>query len=244
MENKDYILFESYLSGTLTEDEIASFENNLKNNATFNTEFNTYKDLSGFLEHKFKHEEASIAFQKNLKNISNSYFQKLETPKKSIKFKPWQYAIAASIVLFFGIQFFNSLATPTYAKYTSYDTISLTVRGSQNKILTNAQEAFNSKKFMEAETYFTQLLETDSNNNELKLYKAFSQIELNTYNEADTILNTLSKGNSVYKNKATWYLALSKLKQKDYKASIEVLKTIPKDADDYKNAKKLLKKLD
>lgn len=244
MDNQNYILFESYLSGTLTEDEIVSFENKLKNNAPFNTEFNTYKELSGFLEHKFRREEASTAFQKNLKNISNTYFEKLETPKKSIKFKPWQYVIAASLVLFFGIQFFNSLATPTYAKYTSYDTISLTVRGSQNELLTNAEEAFNNKNFTEAETYFTQLLETDSNNNELKLYKAFSQIELNKYNEADAILNTLSKGNSVYKNKAAWYLALSKLKQKNHEASIEILKTIPKDADNYKNAKKLLKKLD
>jgi len=244
MDDQNYILFENYLSGSLTEDEIASFENKLKNNTAFNTEFTTYKELSVFLEHKFQRKEDSTAFRQNLKRISNSYFEKLETPKKSIKFKTWQYVIAASVVLFFGIQFFNSLVTPTYAKYANYDTISLTVRGSQNKLLTNAEEAFNSKNFVKAEVYFTQLLEADNNNSELKLYKAVSQIELNKYTEADEMLTTLSRGGSIYKNKAAWYLALSKLKQKDYKASIEVLKTIPKDADDYKNAQKLLKELD
>jgi tetratricopeptide (TPR) repeat protein len=243
MDTQNYTLFEDYLNGTLTENEKISFESNLKNNTIFNEEFNTYKELSGFLEHKFQYEDASAAFQNNLTTISNKHFEKLKTPKRIIKFKTWQFAIAASLLLFFGIQYFSP-SSPSYNDFTSYDTISLVLRDSGNKLLTNAEVAFNAKNFIKAEQYFSQLLETDVNNNELKLYKAFSQIELNQFNEADTTLSILSKGNSVYKNKATWYLALSKLKQKEYAACITVLKTIDAEADDYKKAKKLLKKLE
>ncbi|MCK4561494.1 MAG: hypothetical protein KAT78_01180 [Flavobacteriaceae bacterium] len=243
MDNQNYILFEDYLNGTLAQNEKTSFEERLKKDTLFNNEFNTYKELSSFLKNKFENEEASISFKANLKNISNKHFEKQKPSKKIIQFKPWQYAIAASFLLFFGIQYFNS-TTPNYNNFTSYDTISLIVRGSQNELLSNAEKAFNENDFAKSEIYFTQLLETNIDNNELKLYKAFSQIELNKFKDADTTLSILSKGNSVYKNKATWYLALSKLKQKDYKACLAILKTIDTEADDYKNAKKLLKKLE
>ena len=104
----------------------------------------------------------------------------------------------------------------------------LTVRGTQDELLTKAENSFNNKNFTEAETYFTQLLNIESENQEFQLYKAISEIELNKFSEAEALLKQISKGNSVFKNKATWYLALSKLKQEDYKTCSEILKTIPK----------------
>lgn len=248
MEDQDYLMFEAYLSKELSKDEAAVFEERLKNEPNFNEAFSTYKELSSFLEHKFENEEAQKKFKDNLKNISNVYFNKEETastekPKiKTVNF--YKYAIAACIVVLFGIFTINTFLTPTYNDYSNHEIISLTVRGNNNDLLKTAENAFNNKNFAEAEDAFKNLLRLDKDNSELKLYRAIALIELNDFEIADSLLEALSSKKSAYTGKAMWYLALSKLKQKDYKASLKILKAIPKDADDYEEAKELINKLD
>lgn len=248
MEDQDYILFESYLSNELSIDEEATFESRLKTEPKFNQAFNTYKELSCFLEHKFDKEAESNAFQENLKKISNNHFNNLETiqEKKSTSktFHLFKYAIAASVALLFGIFTFNQFTNPTYSDFANYDTISLTVRGDNAELLQTAETAFNNKNFVKAEDAFKNLIELDNENAELKLYRAISNIELNNFEIADGLLEDLKAGKSAYKYKGTWYLALSKLKQEKDASCLEILKTIPEDADDYKQAQKLIKKLD
>ncbi|MFB9055951.1 tetratricopeptide repeat protein [Mariniflexile ostreae] len=244
MENQNYILFESYLSHALSDHELVAFELRLKNDPTFHKAFLSYKELSSFLEHTFENEAQAAIFQNNLKNISNAYFEKQYASKKRIQFKPWQYAIAASVAVLVGIFMFHTFSNPSFDDYNDYETLSLMVRGENDSVLQTAENAFNSGDFASAESAFKQLIAEDGHNAELKLYSAISNIELNDFELADALLLDLREGHSAYKNKATWYLALSKLKQKDYEASLEILKTIPKDADHYKEAQKLVKKLD
>tara|TARA_R110002049_G_scaffold65035_1_gene170886 strand:- start:167 stop:901 length:735 start_codon:yes stop_codon:yes gene_type:complete len=244
MKNENYILFESYLSNALPKDEVVAFEYRLKTEPEFNQAFNTYKELSSFMAHKFENEDASTAFQDNLKSISNTYFEKHEAPKKIIQFKPWQYAMAASVALLMGIFMFNNFSNPSYNDFNNYENISLTVRGESDDLLQTAERAFNNKEFAKAEVAFEQLITADASNAEIKLYSGISNIELNNFVTADKLLADLGLGNSAYKNKAKWYLALSKLKQENYDASLEILKTIPEDTEDYEQVQKLIKKLD
>ena len=69
MNDQNYIQFEAYLSKEMEKEEVTTFEARLKNEPEFNLAFNTYKELSSFLEHKFNKEAESIAFQENLKKI-------------------------------------------------------------------------------------------------------------------------------------------------------------------------------
>ncbi|MCF6361038.1 MAG: hypothetical protein L3J29_09785 [Cyclobacteriaceae bacterium] len=243
MEDQDYILFEDYLAGVLTDDEVVDFSNRLQNDVAFNQAFNTYKDSSGFLEHKIQNQKASAEFKENLKIISEKHFKGLSTSSKIIKLTPWQYGMAASFVLLLGVLILNIFSKPKYKDFAGHDNISLTVRGTHDEILAKAENAFNDKTFGEAETYFILLLEKDSSNKELQLYTGIVLIELNKFDEADSLLSTLSKEPTAYKNKATWYFALSKLKQKDFDACIKILKTIPEGGDDFKSAQKLIKRL-
>ncbi|MFL1012418.1 tetratricopeptide repeat protein [Flavisericum labens] len=248
MEDQNYILFEAYLSKELTKGEVVDFESRLKTDADFNQAFNTYKELNSFLEHKYQNEEASLAFEDNLKKISTEYFNKEKTlgenKGKVRRFNFYKYAISACVVLLFGIFMFNQFSTPTYSDYNNYGAISLSVRGENDALLKTAETAFNNKDFAKADEAFKSLLESDSNNSELKLYRAVSNIELNKFEIAEGLLNQVRNGNSAFKNKATWYLALSKLKQEQNDACLEILKTIPEDTDDYKRAQKLIGKLD
>lgn len=248
MNDQDYIQFEAYLSKDMAEEEVVIFETRLKNEPEFNQSFNTYKELSSFLEHKFENETASNEFQENLKKISNNHFNNQEVVQekaaKSKTFNLFKYAIAASVAVLFGIFTFNQFTNPSYSDYANYNTVSLTVRGANNELLQTAENAFNNKDFAKAEEAFKNLIKLDSENSELLLYRAISNIELNNFEIADGLLERLKEGKSVYKYKGTWYLALSKLKQKDEKACLTILKTIPEEADDYKQAQKLINKLD
>lgn len=242
MKDQDYILFENYILGDLSKKEIDAFEIRLKSDSKFRESFKTYKELSTFLEDKFENEESSAVFQNNLKNISTKYFNKQETTKK--RFKPWQYAMAASIALLISIVMFNNMSTPVYSDYANSENISLTVRGEQDALLHTAENAFNAKDYKKADEAFKSLMVIEKDNVELQYYRAIANIEMNNFDVAEKLLIPLKNGQSAYKYKAIWYLALSNLKQNEYDDCLEILKTIPEDADDYKKAQKLIRKLD
>ncbi|TYA74499.1 tetratricopeptide repeat protein [Seonamhaeicola marinus] len=248
MDDKNYILFESYLSGELSTDEIKAFELRLKNESELKQALNTYKELSSFLEHKFENEEESKAFESNLKKISNQYFDKEDTASTktttSKVFKLYKYAIAACVAVLLGLFTFNELSSPSFNDYNDYETISLVVRGEQEELLKTAEDAFNKRNFTEANRTFGELINGDSQNMEYKLYQGITLVELNQFTKADNLLKVVAESPSVYKNKAIWYLGLSKLKQENYNECIDVLKLLPEDADDYDKAQKLIKKLD
>ncbi len=247
MEEQDYVVFEAYLSNALSEDNVKEFEDRLASSLEFKTAFNTYKELSSFLEHKYEKEEETKAFQENLEQISKGHFESkytLKEKKKNKMFALYKYAIAASIVVLIGLFTFNQFSNPVYSNYANYETISLTVRGGQSDLLKTAESAFNSGDYIKAEATFKDLLKLDVNNSELKFYRAITNIELGNYKLSDNILENLQHGNSAFKNDAIWYLALSKLKQKEYNNCLEILKRIPKDARFYEQAQELMSKLD
>ncbi len=246
MQDQDYILYENYLSGDMSKKDIVSFEDRLKTDSEFNQSFQLYKETSSFLKHTFENEDERTKFKENLQKISRSHFSKTldNQVKKTKTFNLYKYAIAACVVLLFGFFMFNQFSTPTYSDYSNYGTISLTVRGENDALLQTAESAFNNKDFAKADKAFKSLIVLDENNTELKLYRAIANIELDNFETADTLLDSLQKGNSVYKYKATWYLALSKLKQHETEECTAILKTIPEDTEEYEAAQKLIKKLD
>jgi len=241
MNEQDYILFEDYLEGTLSATEKNEFERRLAADEKFQQAFLTYKELSGFLESKFEVEPEK--FKENLKNISDTYFNKTENKSRTLRFKPWQYAIAASIVVIFGLVVIINDPTPVYGDYANFNKISLTVRGGNEELLPKAEKAFNEGNYEESLLYFDQILAKEDDYKEIQLYKSIALIETSQYEEAEELLTVLSTGASVFKYDAMWYLALSKLKQKKYEECKIILERIPEDTEVYKKAQKLLRKL-
>ena len=245
MEDQDYILFDDYITGMLSKEERLVFENRLKSDSTFKENFDAFKELSRFLENRFDPE--TNAFTDNLKKISNAHFDGVEDGvekrQKNRFFRYGQFAMAASIVILLGVFIFNQFSDPAYGDYNNHETISLTVRGVEDSVLKDAEKAFNSKNFTQAEMLFNKILSNDPSNLEVELYKSIALIEMGQVGEADELLRELSETNSAYGNKAKWYWAMSKLKQKEFEECVKILKTIPKEAKDYKRAEKLWKKL-
>jgi tetratricopeptide (TPR) repeat protein len=245
MEDRDYILFEDYLSQSLSKNEREAFEVRLNEDDSFKEAFELYKSTSSFLEHKFSNIKEREAFKENLSRISKKQLTTSEAhSKKTSYFKPWKMAVAASLLVIFGVFYSQWFSTPTYRDYADYPQISLKTRGISDQIITKAEIAFNSKNYEEAISLFKALPDKESENFEIKLYLAVSLVEVNSFSEADAIFQTLLNKPTAYLNQARWYAALSRLKQKKYDESESLLELIPEDSEEYTKAQKLLQKLD
>lgn len=240
MNEEAYIRFENYLNNEMSEEERLDFESELRDNSQFKESFELYKETTAFVKQKFSPE--TMAFKKNLESISEGYFAEGKKKAKVISIKPWHYAAAASVLLLLGTWIFNKDSMPEYSDYSQHENAAFVERSTNDENLKNAQDFFNQKKYAEAVASFEEIRNAD--NPEYQYFYAIALIETNHFKKAETILESIRQGNSVYKNKATWYMALSELKQLDYKQCKELLRQIPEDAEDYENAQKLLQQLE
>jgi hypothetical protein len=242
MNEELYIVFENYLTNQLSEKDKIDFENQLQNDASIREKFRIYQNWTNYLENKF--DSKTIDFKKNLETISKSNFtENKKSETKVISFKPYYFAIAASIVLVIGTWFMMQNSMPNYNDYNQHEEAYFTERGDVIESLKLAQDAFNATNYSEAITNFEIVLKSHKRP-EIEFYFAVSLLEVDKFTESEVIFNNLKSGTSIYKDKSTWYLALSNLKQKKYEETKEFLKQIPEDAEDYAKAEKLLDELD
>lgn len=240
MNQENYILFDQYLANELSADEKLAFEKKLFEDTAFYSDFEVFKELNLHLKNKFENASDLNAFKQNLKSISKENYKAKKT--KILAFKPWQYAVAASIVIFFGL-FISQNINPTFEEYNSPEKAYFVERSNGNTTIKNAQDAFNTSDYKSAISYF-EILTKENNSPEMAYFYAISLLEDNQFQKAETVLSKIKDGNSVYKNKAIWYLALSKLKQKDYNSCKKILLTISEDFENYEQVQNLLNDLE
>jgi hypothetical protein len=241
MQDELYIAFENYISNEMSENDKIIFEKKLKDDPDFLTSFNLYKETSAFTAHKFSLETEQ--FKSNLKSISKDYFIN-QKPKKSklVKLRPIFFSIAAILVLFFGLQFFEN--DPQFEDYNQFQNASITERSDVTlEDLNKAQNAFNDKKFNEAISIFQKVIK-ENKTPEIDYLYAIALLQENRILEAEAIFNNLKDNYVIYKDNALWCLAVSKLKQKDYKACKILILQISNDGDYYEVSRKLLEELD
>ena len=241
MQEELYIGFEKYLLNEMTAEEQSEFENKLQTDDNFREQFQIYKETTQFLELKFS--KKAVDFKQNLKAIGSNHFGKPVSKKsKVISLQSKWFAVAAMLVVFMGVWYFNQSGNPTFSDYNNYNEAHFIERSDNNQNLVDAQTFFNAKDYKKASQSFAKI--EDLTNPELQLYYAISLIETNDYTKASVLLTNISQGNSVYKEEAIWYMALSSLKQKDYKTCKKQLELISQDSEKYNQAQKLLKELD
>lgn len=241
MNEERYLLFDQYLQDELTSDEKANFEKQIAEDPEFAAEFMAFETAQQQLENKFGIAAEREAFKENLMKVSDKHFHKNKS--KVIALRPWNYAVAASIVILLGLFFFNYGKNPVYEDYSQHEQAYFTERGHANTTLKQAEIAFNAEKYKAAIPLFEKLLK-ESKSPEIQFFYGISLLEENKYEKAETVFEELQSGKSVYKDKATWNLALCKLKQKEYAACKKILLTIPQDYEDYVAVQLLLKDLE
>ena len=241
---KKYELFDRFCSNELSATEEKILTKLISDDESIAEELKLYQELNSHLDTRFTSEKEEEALENNLKTIGDLYFNKKAATKetKVIRMPAWGYAAAASVAIIFGVYFFGQ-SNPTYNDFANIPELSITERGNAEKDNKNAEHAFNSKDYVEAEKHLLILLSKDKNNVVYQFYYGLSLLEQDKYAETTQVLEKLYQGNSGYKYKALWFEALNQLKQKKYDQCSALLKSIPKDAEDYIRAQELLNKM-
>lgn len=241
MDEDIYTLIERYLAGELTPEEKKSFEDRIKSDLDFAEKVSLYRSLGENLKSRFSGEQDEQRLRESLQAISKEEITKKSGKVISLQWYHW--AAAASIALIAVFWFYTTTPTlPHYSDYAIHGSLSLTERG-DDSLKHQAEEAFNAAKYEQAVHYFNQLLEADPDNTELQLYKGISLLELDRYEEAESIFDPIKNSTTVYQDKAIWYLALSALKQKDYDKCKALLNQLPSDSEYHNKAKEIVKGL-
>jgi len=241
MNEEQYIVFDQYLQGELSPQAQLTFEKDLAKNRELASAFETFQELQGHLANKFGNEQERNAFVTNLKAISSN--QSETNRSKVMLFKPWIYAVAASVVVMMGLFVSQFNSNPSFEEYNQHENAYFMERSEANETLKKAEIAFNAKEYATAIPIFEALLKVNKTP-EIQYFYGIALLENNNIKESEVVFKALQSGNSIYVNKAIWSLALVKLKLKDYKSCKEILLTIPVDYENYNQVQDLLQQLD
>jgi hypothetical protein len=229
-------LIEKYFEKTLTNTELQEFENLLKSDSDFASEFNFQKNLK-------------TALVLNERQTTKKLLQSFEKPKSNTNYK---WLAAACVLVFMGIGTWfvlqNNNDNNLYQEYyqTYPNVIMPTVRGDVDKDeKTTAFIAYDQKNYQQAYTNFTALY--DKNGEDYAVfYAALSLIELNKHKEAIICFDKKNwQKNNTFTPYVNWYKALCYIKLEENKQAKLLLESLAKQANPLQEqAKKLLLDLD
>ncbi len=175
------------------------------------------------------------------KNHFNSFF----ADSKFIRYFSFRLTPVAFVVLALAVAFCTS-DKDLYKRYRKFPEATFTLNGSEveNNRLKDAAKLFNSGKYDQALTAFTNFLQNDQPNNiEVRYYLALCQLELGNTGYARQVLTNFADSGSDFATDANWFLALTYLREENHMACKQRLALIPVDNKHYKDAQKLLKSL-
>lgn len=234
MKNVD--LFEKYLKGELSKEDLKSFKQKLLTDTDFNLEF-----------HEFKMTREAIKRQARLKTLA--FFQDIEhtitenKPTKDQIIMKRFISIAASIVLIATLGFLglrelssnSSMENIFQENYTPYANLSGQVRGDANEEASaklSAMSAYDAKDFETAAKELRALLATEESAFNY-FYLGMSNIEIGNVSEAIDNFNTVLNNYNTFSEQARWYLSLAHLKNNDEKAAISGFVTMKMKETEY-----------
>jgi hypothetical protein len=249
MEKNNYTLIQKYLTGKLNEEEIKSFQARLKEDATFSAEYTLQKSMNIFLEK----DRNQPVLKSKLESLGKDFFLETENEQED-KVIPisrnknrnrWLIGLLATAAVAVLLVMFNPFQqNDLYQQYASHQPISLIEKSIGSDLATKAETAFNQKDYALAYENITIYLQENPVDQKAQLALGISALEFGKTEEAISIFEKISTGNSALKNYGTWYLALSCLKQKDFEKTKTFLNQIPNSEKTiFKKVQNLLKDL-
>ena len=270
MEEERYHNIEAYLSGTMSDEALTTFDAELSVDVDLKEEVTLYKainfhltgvenDQETFVKSAYKQslghfvqsEEGQLT-DTQLKTIGDRYHRSAKKKNKgSITKSRTLYLIlsSAAVFAFIFITVLNKKASGTdlYASYFNPKELpSFTTRGDGGILLAKATSSFAESRFPEAlDGFNTYLKEQDAFNPLVYIYTGLIQAEQGDIEKAIAQFELLENANTIDKSKALWYKALTYLKFEKKTIAKKVLGEIIENPANYKfkEAQELIKKL-
>jgi len=241
MTNED--LLYRYFSNSLTETELADFNNRLEANSDFRAEFEFENNLKQAIK-----ENSSGAIKTKL-NIFEDEIKREKSQHLKSKFN-WR--IAASIVFFLAASWFgyNSIFGVNYnnlfeANMDTYPNTEFAITRSDtiDSFERKAFVAYEAEEYEDAISYFNSIPKVEQKTYQ-NFYKAHSFLKLNNTQKAKTLFEKEIVEESKFVAEAHWYLALIAIKDKNKLEATRQLRILTEDFDYNKSkAEALLKNL-
>ena len=249
MNEINYEIISQYLDGELTGETLAAFEKQMQEDAELAAEVNIYRTIEADQSFITKNSTEKEKLSQSLQELNKTFFKKPES--KVLKITRWWYAAAAVaaaaifiLILkpFAGEKFNNEKLFAYYSK--DVESLSASQRGASNdSLVLQAVSLFNKKDYAGSLPLLKNILAGKPNETDLFLATGICYLQTNKPDAALEIFNTIAKGNTVYKNQATWYKALVLLKQNKPDDCYKVLESLPAEADNIKEARELMNKI-
>lgn len=245
MENK-FDLIEKYLMNEMSVREQIEFERLLKNDSDLMREYLLRKDINEAVL-----EDDVMSLRDNLDKIIN------DKPIKSRFIKNSYIYSAVAAVIIIVIVVYSIYLIPHLGRdekdvfqtyYSPYTAImsfrSATDQTEIEKILYDAFNFYDERKYEAASDYFKIVLEKDNTNYMSQFYLSICEIEKNNFKRAEKYLNDLIlKNDNILWEQSHWYLALVYIKQNENANAERVLKKIVKENMTQKSEAEIILKI-
>lgn len=261
MEEIQLQKIESYLGGTMPQEKIIPFELEMESNAQLKEAVILSKQLNHHLAgHYIKEVVPSNEYTQKLKAVLNSddaitikntirqvgeeYRLSKAIPKKSNLL--WVVSIAAILVLFVGLNFFNQTSgEELYAQYyNSGDVPSMIMRDGEITNLSKGVEAFEAGQYKDALDLFSLISsETSTQETALTIYKGIAYSQTNNLEAAISQFDQVINSNSLDASKGLWFKGLTYLKSGDKGAAKQVLGQLEQGEFNYGKAQEIIDEL-
>ncbi|MEZ4990717.1 MAG: hypothetical protein R2824_09905 [Saprospiraceae bacterium] len=244
MENKTevYELMEDYLQGTLEGEELALFEQQLKQDRTLQEELALYRQIRTATADQDINELEVV-----LDASFDEYRQKQEQPAgqqpATKNRKGWivwlVFILLAVLAAWLFINYFSAADTPEkiYAQFAQHE-FALQEMGADEDLM-NIQNLLNGQDYTGAISAIEAYQGQYDIRPDLLLAKGISLLETDQYDSALEVFSALCQNYPLYRNEAIWYEALTYLKNERLPAAYAALRAIPKGASRYKDARAL-----
>jgi len=242
---------ENYLSGSLTEAELASFEEELTSNNKLQEEIDLIKNIDLAIR-----ENDVMQLRGRLQDIAGQISSEKRTERSLAgKFKVTRTfvvsTVAASLILLLGI---TGLLTrhlsegELYRKYYSrYETSGIVRSGEMNadQALMAGMQKFDNQEYESAISLFSEVTSRDVNNMAGHFYSGVSSQEIGKYQDAINEYETVLKDNdNLFTEQAQWYIGLCYLQTNDNRKAVKQFRKIANVEGYYRqNARDILRKL-
>ena len=260
MDESKLELIASYLDGTMTPEERLSFEILVNEDPVLEKELLLSKKIHHHFENPYQEEAIpDNAYTQQLKEtLASDEAKKIKETIKEIGSKyqeehsnvalvrPWMYAAAAVLILFFAVNFFlNTSTADMYATYyNDKDVPSIIQRDGEKTLLSQGVNAFHANNFEEAVRLFEDY-ETENaiSNTGFYILKGIAYSHIGDLESATKSFDKCIASKSLDSSKGLWFKALAFVKADEVEKAKNTLLQIGDNDFNYKKAQELLANL-
>ncbi|RAJ10976.1 hypothetical protein LX64_00583 [Chitinophaga skermanii] len=242
MNEQDYVYIDQYLSGDMTPEEKAAFEQKLASDPNLQANLVEWQNANDQLKKTLLPDETRDHLRAKLEDHRATYFAQEKVSVRGVR--RMVYSAIATAAVIASVLLFAPWNKDITKRYPPVEMSSATERGvASTTAMEKAQAYFNKSKYAEALPYLNEEVQRNPKDAFSLYHRGVAYYQTAQYDLARADLLQIYNGESLFKYEGAFYIGLSYYKQKDKKLCKEWLEKIPSTAANYLKAQRFLKEM-